>query len=170
MARVTKEHQASSWALRGARPGSVWRAQPWAGAPVAAGLAGIVVWGIYDTRSALQRQQASIGRLQQELGAEKALTSLVSDTETNVAALRGIGVAERADGWIVWSPARKRGYLVVHHLPPLPPGRQYQLWAQVGQKPMAAGVFDVDAIGHAALVVTVDTERPDVFAVTVEQA
>jgi anti-sigma-K factor RskA len=55
-------------------------------------------------------------------------------------------------------------------LPPLPPGRQYQFWVKVGQRTMSAGVFDVDAIGHAALVVTVATERPDVFAVTVEQA
>jgi hypothetical protein len=29
-------------------------------------------------------------------------------------------------------------------------------------------VFDVDAIGHAALVVVAGTERPDLFTVTVE--
>jgi anti-sigma-K factor RskA len=31
-------------------------------------------------------------------------------------------------------------------------------------------VFDVDAVGHAALVVEVDAQRPDLFAVTVEVA
>jgi anti-sigma-K factor RskA len=169
MARVTKENQASSTALPRDPSRAIWR-RPWAGALVAAGLVGIVAWGIYDTRSTVQRQQASIDRLQQELAEQKALTSLVSDTDTDVAALRGIGVAERADGWVVWSPAHRRGYLVVHNLPPLPPGRQYQFWVKVGPQPMPAGVFGVDAVGHAALVVTVDTERPDVFAVTVEQA
>jgi anti-sigma-K factor RskA len=34
---------------------------------------------------------------------------------------------------------------------------------------MSAGIFDVDTIGHAALVVTVDSEHPQAFAVTVER-
>ncbi len=87
-----------------------------------------------------------------------------------MATLKGTGATDRADGWIVWSPARKQGFLVIHHLPALPSGKQYQFWVIAGQQPRSAGVFDVDAVGHTALVVTGDAERPDLFAVTVEPA
>ena len=175
MAQAAREPRPSKAALpAGAGLGSpgglhaIRRVRPWAGGLVAAGLAGIVVWGIYDTRATVERQQVSIEKLQQELAQQQALTSLISNTDTNVIGLRGTGTAERADGWVVWSPARKRGYLVVHNLPPLSPGKQYQLWVREGQQPRSAGVFDVDAIGHAALVVAGPAERPDLFAVTVE--
>ncbi len=60
--------------------------------------------------------------------------------------------------------------MVVHHLPMLPAGQQYQLWV-VGESAWApAGVFQVDAIGHAALTVRVERQHPERFAVTVEPA
>jgi anti-sigma-K factor RskA len=52
----------------------------------------------------------------------------------------------------------------------LPAGQQYQLWV-VGESTWApAGVFQVDAIGHAALTVRVERRHPERFAVTVEPA
>jgi anti-sigma-K factor RskA len=170
MARVALEKQ-PSLAVRPPVASSMGRRlRPWVGGVVAAGLVGVLVWGIHDTRSTVGRQQASIERLQQELAQQQALTALISNTDTGVVGLRGTGAAERADGWVVWSPARKRGYLVVHNLPPLSPGKQYQLWVTSGQQPTSAGVFDVDAIGHAALVIAGAAERPDLFTVTVEPA
>jgi len=170
MARVAQDKQPSLTVSPPVGLPVTRRLRPWAGGLVAAGLAGVLVWGIYDTRSTVERQQASIERLQQELAQQQALTSLVSNTDTSVVGLRGTGAAERADGWVVWSPARKRGYLVVHNLPPLSPGKQYQLWVTAGQQLRSAGVFDVDAIGHAALIVAGAAERPDLFTVTVEPA
>ena len=167
IARAAQEKESSPGESRSRKP-RMGRLGPWAGSLVAAGLAGILVWGIYDTRSTVERRQASIERLQRELAEQQALTTLVSNTDTSVVGLRGTGQAERAEGWVVWSPARKRGYLVVHNLPPLSPDKQYQLWVTAGQQPRSAGVFDVDAIGHAALVVAAGTERPDLFTVTVE--
>jgi anti-sigma-K factor RskA len=134
----------------------------------AAGLVGLVAWGIYDTRSTLERQQASISRLERELRDQRAVTALVSGTDTSVAPLKGTGAAQRADGWVTWSPSRKRGFIVLHNLPPLPAGRQYQVWVVAGQTSAPAGVFDVDAIGHAALVVEIGVDRPERFAITVE--
>jgi len=157
------------------RPPAVWpRPAPrfWlrAGGLVAAGLVGFLAWGLYDTRSALERQQASIGRLERELEGQRAVTALVSGTDTNAAILKGTGAAERADGWVAWSPTRKRGFVVVHNLPPLPAGRQYQVWVFAGPASTPAGVFDVDAIGHAALVVEVGLDHPERFTITVEPA
>jgi hypothetical protein len=160
----------SPWATRPDRRGG-GRLWPRIGGLVAAGLVGALAWTVYDMRSELQRQRFAILRLEQELQGQRAVTALVSGTDTSAASLRGAGAAERADGWIAWSPSRKRGFLVVHNLPALPAGRQYQLWVlDAGQKPTSAGVFDVDAIGHAALVIEVGADPPRRFAITAEPA
>ena len=144
------------------------RVWPWIGTLAAAGVVGALAWGLFATRIDLERQGASIARLQPDLTGQQALTALVSGTDTSVSALHGRPGAERAEGFIVWSPERKRGYLVVHNLPALAPGRRYQLWVSGGPRPAPAGAFDVDSLGHAALVVTVDVPRPGGFTVTVE--
>jgi Anti-sigma-K factor rskA, C-terminal len=150
---------------RGATERRPWR---WAGGLVAAGLATVLVWGLHDTRQALESARGRVGLLERELEQERAITSLVAHTDTHVAALRGLDAAARADGWIVWSPSKREGFMVVHHLPMLPPGQRYHLWT-VGDSAWApAGTFEVDHIGHAALTVRVERERPERFAVTVE--
>jgi hypothetical protein len=142
-----------------------WR---WAGGLVAAGLATVLVWGLHDTRQALESARARVGLLERELEQERAITSLVAHTDTHVAALRGLDAAARADGWIVWSPSKREGFMVVHHLPMLPAGQRYHLWSVGGSAWASAGTFEVDHIGHAALSVRVERERPERFAVTVE--
>jgi anti-sigma-K factor RskA len=144
------------------------RAWRWAAGLVAAGVAGIMAWDQFHLRSALERQQTSLARLEHELAAQRALTSLVSGTDSSVASLKGIAPARQADGWIAWSPSRKHGFLVVHNLPAPPPGKQYQLWVIAAGQPTSAGVFDVDSIGHASVVVPVESAQPDGFAVTLE--
>jgi anti-sigma-K factor RskA len=141
---------------------------PWLGGLAAASVITALGWGLLDTRSTLEQQRALLGRLEQDLADQRALTGLVSGTDSSVAPLKGSGVAGRADGWVAWSPERKRGFLVVHNLPPLPAGHHYQLWVIAGQTTAPAGVFDVDAIGHASLMVPVEAAKPDLFAITVE--
>jgi hypothetical protein len=142
-----------------------WR---WAGGLVAASLAIALVWGMHDTRQALHVERARVGQLERELAEERAITLLVAHTDTHVAALRGLGTAAHAEGWIVWSPGKRQGFMVVHHLPVLPPGRQYQVWVVGGTAWAPAGQFEVDAIGHAALTIGVGLDHPEQFAITVE--
>jgi hypothetical protein len=144
-----------------------WR---WAGGLVAASLATALVWGMHETRQALFVERGRVSQSEQELAEQRAIISVVAHTDTYVAALRGLGGAAHADGWIVWSPSKREGFMVVHHLPILPPGRQYQLWVIGGAAWAPAGGFQVDAIGHAALTVRADLERPERFAITVEAA
>jgi anti-sigma-K factor RskA len=129
-----------------------------------------------DQRATIDRLEAERSRLatdlvhrDQELAQEHALTGLISHTDTRVASLAGIKpTAARAAGWIVWSPEKKRGFIVVHFLPPLPAGKQYQLWVITGRQALSAGVFNVDTVGHNALTVQVGVAHPDRFAITVE--
>ena len=60
--------------------------------------------------------------------------------------------------------------MVVHHLPILPAGQQYRLWVVNDAAWLPAGQFEVDAIGHAALIVRAPREHPERFAITVEPA
>jgi anti-sigma-K factor RskA len=144
-----------------------WR---WAAGLVAAGVIGFMAWDQYQLRSALERQQAAVARLEHELASQRTLTSLVGGTDSSVAALKGTPPAPQADGWIAWSPDRKSGFLVVHNLPMPPAGKQYQLWVIAAGHPVSAGVFDVDNLGHASLVVPVEAPKPDGFAITLEPA
>lgn len=74
----------------------------------------------------------------------------------------------------VWDPSMQRGMLEVAKLPPLPPGKDYQLWIvdPAYPKPVSSGVFDVDPTSCQACV-TFRAERPVrtpvAFAVSLER-
>src|SRR4029450_13019039 len=86
------------------------------------------------------------------------------------ASRRGVDMAAHAEGWIVWSPSRGEGFVVVHHLPVLPAGQQYQLWVLGAPRWAPAGTVRVDSTRHPALTVQVPHQQPEGFAVTVEPA
>ncbi|MGH8654473.1 MAG: anti-sigma factor [Gammaproteobacteria bacterium] len=200
IAADTARPSQTSKSVRPSAPKSAWgrrrpsqtrqRYAPWAGGMAAAALTGIIVWGYYDRllddarlRSDGQRAEimqleaervrltADIKYREQELAKERALIDLVSAKDGIVASLSGaVPSATRAYGWVMWSPEKKHGFMVAHFLPPLPKGKQYQLWAIADKRPLPAGVFDVDTVGHNALSVQVNAAHPDLFAITVEPA
>jgi hypothetical protein len=136
-----------------------------------AGLVGVLGLALYDTQVQLGKQRGVNQQLTEELVQERALTTLIAHTDTRVAALASPQpTTPPAAGWIVWSPANQRGFMVVHYLPALPVGKTYQLWAMTGQQTRSASVFQVDTVGHAALMVPVAVAHPDRFEVTVEPA
>ena len=110
-------------------------------------------------------------QLTEELAQERVLTSLVAHTDTHVAALANSQpTTPPSTGWIVWSPSKQRGFMVVHFLPALPVGKTYQLWAMADQQALSSAVFQVDTAGHAALMVPVAVAHPGRFEITVEPA
>ncbi len=148
-----------------------WRRALWAGRVVAACLVGVLGLTLYDSQIQLGKQRATLQQLTEELAQERALTTLIAHTDTRVAALDGpLPTTPSSAGWIVWSLSKRRGFMVVHFLPVLPAGKTYQLWAMTGQQALSAGVFQVDAVGHAALMVSVAVAHPDRFEITVEPA
>lgn len=148
-----------------------WQWMLWAGRVAVAGLVGVLGVALYDVQLRLGTQQAVTQQLTQELAEERLLTTLVAHTDTRVAALGSpYPSTPPVAGWIVWSPDRHRGFLVVHYLPPLPVGQTYQLWIINGQRALSSTVFQVDAVGHAALLVPVAVAHPERFAITVESA
>lgn len=89
------------------------------------------------------------------------------------AAEGGFG-ARQAQGDVVWSPSRQRGFLRIRGLTPNDPARrQYQVWIVDGDRgtPVAGGVFDVAGADGDVVVPILPrafVQGPTMFAVTVE--
>ncbi|HYF03271.1 MAG TPA: anti-sigma factor [Patescibacteria group bacterium] len=66
---------------------------------------------------------------------------------------------------VYWNSVTKDVYLNIDKLPPPPAGKQYQLWAMSGGKPVNEGVFKADSVGIQKMK-TID--GPEAFAVTME--
>jgi anti-sigma-K factor RskA len=85
--------------------------------------------------------------------------------------LAGQPVAQSARARALWS--RQRGMVfTVANLPPLPPGRVYQVWVVTAQAPVSAGLLTPDAAGGGSVYfeTPVDILPPVAVAVTLEPA
>ena len=83
--------------------------------------------------------------------------------------LAGQSVAPGASGRAFWS--RSRGLVFTgSNLPPLPPGRVYQLWVVTPNAPVSAGLLRPDAQGRVSSVIQTpaDLPQPVAMALTVE--
>ena len=80
--------------------------------------------------------------------------------------MKGLPVSPNSMAMIYWNMQTHEVYLNIHQLPTPPEGKQYQLWALAGGKPIDAGVFDVkDSMEVQKMKVIDDAEA---FAVTLE--
>lgn len=98
------------------------------------------------------------------------LAVLTAPDATRVA-LAGQAPAPRAEGRADWSQARGLA-LTLENLPPLQPGRTYQVWLLTAGQPVSAGLLTPDAAGRSTSVLPVPpgnvvptgialTEEPD---------
>lgn len=63
--------------------------------------------------------------------------------EQNRILLKGTPKSPQSFAAVYYDTIAKRSYLDVMNLPPVPPQKQYQLWAIVSGKPVDLGVFDI---------------------------
>ena len=150
---------------------------PWLAAAAAALLFVLVAFD--DARLRREREElhqrtadlaARLSGAQQDLARQALRARVLESEDVRILFLGGKDPQPEARGRVFWSERAKRGILVAANLAPLPPGKQYELWVFEKGKPVAAGVFDVDASGRVLF------ESPDLariataenFAVTVE--
>jgi anti-sigma-K factor RskA len=74
-------------------------------------------------------------------------------SRTITVSLRGTNAEPQAQGQLIADPASQSAVLVVTGLPPLEPGKTYQVWLIAGA-PVSAGLLTVDANGQGVLIVT----------------
>lgn len=101
--------------------------------------------------------------------------NLVQD-EMEVAWSPGPNAIAGAEGDVVWSPARRQGFMRFRNLPVNDPTReQYQLWIfaknQSEETPIDGGVFDIPHDGEVVVPIDPKLRADDVylFAITIEQ-
>jgi anti-sigma-K factor RskA len=114
---------------------------------------------------------ARLADTDRQLVAVRGEVSLLTAPDVKRVDLRGQPTAPQAGARAFWS--RSRGvYFVASNLPPLPAGKDYQLWFVTPAGPVSAAVFQPDPRGDAALIGTVrpDMGEPSVMAVTLEPA
>jgi anti-sigma-K factor RskA len=126
-----------------------------------------------DTLEAERRElQRVVATLQDEVKARDNTLRLLSTPQVRLVRLAGLAASPGASAQLLWNPAARTGLLLTSGLPQTPGNRVYELWAIAGNEPVPAGVFDVDAAGHASLRLPPlpGTRRFDKFAVTLEPA
>lgn len=159
MARITSDVQARERsssrvenppARRGLRFEDLFRVLSLGAATVAIVWAFVLnaqVAGLRNEISALNEQVAaqsqSIDELVQNLPQTDVITVSLKSTEEQ----------PRALGQLIANPNDKSAVLVISGLPPLEPGRTYQVWL-IGGAPVSAGLLTVDENGQSILIIT----------------
>lgn len=155
---------------------------PWLAAAAMFAVAAGLTFYVGDLRQQVRRLQAQLRealvrvdegerRVAVALRDAQAPFAVLTAPDVRAIALAGQTAAPSASARAYWS--RSRGLVMTGaNLPPLPPGRVYQLWFVKGQSPVSAGLFSPDADGRLRTVLTtpIDVPDPDVLAVTQEPA
>jgi anti-sigma-K factor RskA len=129
----------------------------------------VQVGTVNDLRQRLLEQERTLTMVRAESTEQTRQLALLTDPASRVVELAGLPPSPSAQGRVIWNP-RAGGLLVAVDLPPVPPGKTYELWAISGGKPLPAGLFTVDAQGKGTLTLSPleGVSTVDVFAVTLE--
>jgi anti-sigma-K factor RskA len=119
-------------------------------------------------QAALQQLQEKISNLETSAAEREALIAMLTTPNLRVS----MGSGNSGNVTLVRAGTNDA---VVAHLPPLQPGRTYQLWLikDAQSAPSSAGTFTVDTQGHGMLVLNAPLISPNeasIFAVTDEPA
>ncbi|MBJ6142461.1 anti-sigma factor [Siccationidurans sp. BT559] len=99
---------------------------------------------------------------------QEQLHVLRSPDEYKLVALAGTPAHPTARARVLFNKAAHRVYVDVAQLPPLPSGKQYQLWALDQGKPVDAGVLTAATTAGDGLQQMKDITSAQAFAMTVE--
>jgi anti-sigma-K factor RskA len=80
---------------------------------------------------------------------------LLTASEHKIFKLQGTKVSPAASGNVVLDLEHARAAITLQHVPVLPKGSQYYLWAITSNKPVPCGVFQPDLMGRVAVNIEV---------------
>lgn len=158
MARVAADERAHSSTQvqpspRVSRFESFFRTLSFAAAAIA------IIWAVALNIQVL-RLQSEVGKLNSALVAQsKSLNQIIqklpqtTPPTTITVALKGTKAQPGAQGQLIADPGSQSAVLVVTGLPPLQPGKTYQVWL-IANAPVSAGLLTVDANGQGVLIIT----------------
>lgn len=124
-----------------------------------------------DAERNLAATRSEVVEARRALGDSQSNLRILLAPDLSRVTLEGQGNAAQARGRAYFSPST--GLLfTASNLPPLPPGRSYQLWVVTASAPASAGLITPDATGAATVVFDAPgiTGAPVAIAVTLEPA
>lgn len=175
-------------------PPRPWRVAGWGWLAAAAAILALV-WGLAGrgaltsevaglradlarARADLDRETARAAGLAAELANAEAdnerlaqAMAIISSPAMKPVALAGLKDAPGARGHAFVDPVGRRAVFVAANLPPLAPGKTYELWFIAAGKPVPAGTFAVGPKGSATVPVAgalPDPAQIQLWAVTIE--
>ncbi|MCC7372031.1 MAG: anti-sigma factor [Chloroflexi bacterium] len=141
-----------------------------------AGVAVIVAAGssywAYNLQSQLDAQNARIATLTERAQNYQRVASVLQAADTQIRVLQSTQPTQPAFGRVYIDPETSEGMLMVRNLPPLPPGRVYQLWvARANGERESAGILtwtDKAGNGYTLIKCPDALARWNTFGVTEE--
>jgi anti-sigma-K factor RskA len=127
---------------------------------IAAGVAGVMISGIYYTR-----------RYEPRHSVYTSVINLLRDPATRDYILYGAGPALNAQGRFLWNESGE-GHIFVSNLPAAPQGKMYAVWTIAQAVPRYVGTITTDGAGQGGLhIISARSDRAvEIFAVTLEPA
>ena len=118
-----------------------------------------VIWAFF-LNAQVARLENQLSTLNAQVAAQsqsidQLIANLPPSNQSDVitVALKGTEAQPRAQGQLIANPNDQSAVLVISGLPPLEPGRTYQVWL-IGEAPVSAGLLTVDENGQSVLIVT----------------
>ena len=118
-----------------------------------------IVWA-FILNAQVARLQSEISALNEQVAAQsQSIDELVQNlpqtdqSDVITVSLESTGEQPRALGQLIANPNDKSAVVVISGLPPLEPGKTYQVWL-IGDAPVSAGLLTVDENGQSVLIIT----------------
>jgi anti-sigma-K factor RskA len=117
-------------------------------------------------------QSKLITTLQADVRHQEEMLAVLQDPQAEMMRLSAAESSSAAYGKVICDPAKGNALLQVSHLPSLPDGKQYQVWALIEKKYVNAGVLNTapDSLTTLTMIKVPDGEKGVIegFAVTAE--
>ena len=118
-------------------------------------------------RLAQQEQQASVSK--KTSTREDEMAAFLRMPNIQAVSLTGSDEAKSAGGLLLLDPSSKKAFLYAFNMPPLPPGKTYQLWA-ILDRPVSAATFGTDSGNKSRIMIRRIRDMSQIknFAVSME--
>lgn len=133
------------------------------------------ILGIYvlNLKERVKVQSNKISELADAVTQKEAQLSILDARDVQVINLIGQKVNPEGYGRVYWDPDKKQAFLQVSNLPAVPKNKDYQLWMIKDNKPISAGMFDVNGKKKTAYfqihkLAAVNRASLNAFAITLE--
>jgi len=134
-------------------------------------LAVVSAWGLWQAAQYKDQNQtlaAEISNVKQQNDYNQSLATMYESPDNKVINLKGVEKSPESGVVAFWNQKTKEVLLNVQSLPIAAAGKQYQLWAIVGDKPVDMGMLDQD-FSKKIMKMKIADGNAVAFAITLEK-